>query len=71
MPNSLPDTTLPRRSEVPVVQTWDLASVYPSDDAYEDAAREALDAVPTLTRWQGQLASSPDTLHSAFKKHVQ
>jgi oligoendopeptidase F len=61
------DATLPPRAEVPAEQTWDLASVYPSDDAWEDAAREALAAVPTLTRWQRQLGASPDALLEALR----
>ncbi len=60
------DAMLPLRAEIPVEQTWDLASVYPSDDAWEDAAREALAAVPNLTRWQRQLGASPDALLEAL-----
>jgi oligoendopeptidase F len=61
------DATLPPRAEIPTEQTWDLASVYPSDDAWEDAASEALAAVPTLTRWQRQLATAPDALLEALR----
>lgn len=46
----MPDVTLPRRSEIPIEQTWDLASAYPSDAAWEDAARESLAAVPSLSQ---------------------
>ncbi len=28
----MPDVTLPPRDEIPIEQTWDLASVYPSDE---------------------------------------
>jgi oligoendopeptidase F len=65
------DATLPPRAEIPTEQTWDLASVYPSDDAWEDAAREALAAVPTLTRWQRQLGASPDALLAALRARDQ
>jgi oligoendopeptidase F len=63
----LSDTTLPLRAEIPTEQTWDLASVYPSDDAWEDAARDALAAVPTLTRWQRKLATTPEALLEALR----
>lgn len=67
----LSDATLPPRAEVPIEQTWDLASVYPSDDVWEDAAREALAAVPALTRWQRQLGAAPDALLEALRARDQ
>src|SRR5690242_13819430 len=65
------DATLPLRAEIPTEQTWDLASVYPSDDAWEDAAREALAAVPTFAHWQRQLATAPDALLEALRARDQ
>ncbi|HEU4781766.1 MAG TPA: M3 family oligoendopeptidase [Ktedonobacterales bacterium] len=67
----LSDVTLPPRAEIPVEQTWDLASVYPSDDAWEDAARKALAAVPNLTRGQRQLGAAPDVLLEALRARDQ
>lgn len=67
----MPAVTLPHRSDVPVEQTWDLASVYPSESAWEDAAREALAAVPSLTRWKGELATSPGILLEALRARDQ
>ncbi len=54
------------RSEVPVALTWDLTSLFASDDAWT-AARKDLEArVPTLARFKGHLGDSPDTLYAAL-----
>jgi oligoendopeptidase F len=54
------------RSEVPVALTWDLTSLFPSDDAWT-AARKDLEArVPTLARFKGHLGDAPDTLYAAL-----
>ncbi|HEX6121518.1 MAG TPA: M3 family oligoendopeptidase [Ktedonobacterales bacterium] len=64
----MPDaTTLPPRASVPPEQTWDLASVYPTDAAWEAALREAEAALPTLARFQGRLGESPATLLDALR----
>jgi oligoendopeptidase F len=57
---------LPPRASVPAEQTWDLASVYPSDAAWEAALCEAEAALPTLARFQGQLGASAATLLEAL-----
>jgi oligoendopeptidase F len=48
-------TTLPRRADVPTEQTWDIASVFPTDNAWLEAARAAETAIPNLNRFRGQL----------------
>jgi oligoendopeptidase F len=44
------------RQEVPAVLTWDLTDIFPSDQAWEAALAEVLQALPTVTRYQGHLA---------------
>ncbi len=38
--DSAMSTTLPERKDVPVEHTWDTASVFPSDEAWEQAFEE-------------------------------
>src|SRR5579884_748014 len=56
--------TIPKRSEVPVEYTWDLASLYATEAAWEKALEEVRTQIPTLARYQGRLAEGPDTLAS-------
>lgn len=41
---------------------WDLADLYPSDAAWDDARKKALADVPGLARFKGKLGDSADTL---------
>jgi len=59
--------TLARRAEIPVEQTWDLASVYPSDDAWAAAYATAQTALPTVANYQSRLGESPTTLLAALQ----
>ena len=40
--------TLPRRAEVPEEQTWDVHSIFPSDEAWAAALHEAGEGLPEL-----------------------
>ncbi len=59
MPNT---TTLPSRSEVPLEQTWDLASIFPTPTHWEAACNQLIEMLPTLSAYQGQLGESPQKL---------
>ncbi|MFC1757827.1 oligoendopeptidase F [Planctomycetota bacterium] len=48
---------LPERSEVAAADTWDLATLYPSDDAWQSDLEKAKEAVPKYEPFKGQLAS--------------
>ena len=59
--------SLPRRGEVPVEHTWDLASIYPTPAEWE-ADMQALEAdLPTVAAFRGRLGDSPEALLSWFK----
>lgn len=60
--------TLPKRSAVPVEQTWDLATIYPSDAAWEADFAKVTAAIPTLTAYKGRLKESGDVLLEALSK---
>jgi oligoendopeptidase F len=54
--------TLPPRNAVPVEQTWDLSSVFPTPADWEAACQQLIAALPALSAYQGRLGSSPQTL---------
>ena len=58
---------LPTRPEVPAADTWDLASLFPSDAAWEQefAAWEA--TVPIYAKFRGTLGTGPAALLAALK----
>ena len=55
-------TTLPPRNEVPVEQTWDLSSIFPTPADWEAACQQVIASLPALSAYQGKLGSSPQTL---------
>ena len=63
-------TTLALRSEVPVEQTWDLASVYATPADWDAACAELAAQLPELAAFRGRLAEGPATL-LAFLEPMQ
>jgi oligoendopeptidase F len=55
-------TTLPSRSEVPLEQTWDLASIFPTPSDWEAACGQLTGMLPILSAYQGHLGESPQVL---------
>jgi len=55
-------TTLPSRSQVPLDQTWDLASVFPTPTDWEAACLQLTSMLPTISDYQGHLGESPQKL---------
>ena len=55
-------TTLPSRNEVPLEQTWDLASIYPTPEDWEAACTQLLGMLPDLSVYRGHLGENPRTL---------
>lgn len=55
-------TSLPPRNEVPLEQTWDLDSIFPTPKDWEAACRQLTAMLPTLTAYQGHLGESPQKL---------
>ena len=66
----MPEQRYPR-AEVPTEQTWDLASVYPSDDAWEAPRAKHWPPSPPSPSWQRQLATAPDALLEALRARDQ
>jgi oligoendopeptidase F len=51
-------TSLPSRSEVPLEQTWDLASIFATPKDWESAYELLTAMLPTLSAYQGHLEDS-------------
>ncbi len=58
--------SVPKRNEVPVEQTWDVYSIFPSDAAWETAVSQVNELLPALAAFQGHLAEGPGKLVDYF-----
>ena len=62
---------LPKRDEVPEEQTWDIKSVYASDEAWEEAYKQAEQQIPGMGRFSGRLGESAAVLLEALQARDQ
>jgi oligoendopeptidase F len=60
--------TLPRRSEVPVADTWDATAVFADDAAWEAEVAAIVAELPELETFKGELGSSPANLVEWFAR---
>jgi oligoendopeptidase F len=58
--------SLPTRAEVDPRFTWDAASVFPDEAAWDSALESVLARLPDLAEFKGHLADSPDMLADWF-----
>jgi oligoendopeptidase F len=58
--------TLPTRAEVDARFTWDAASVFPDEAAWDSALETVLVRLPDLAEFKGHLGDSPDSLADWF-----
>ncbi len=58
---------LPSRSQVPAPDTWDLASLFPSDEAWEAAFADLKGRVEGFEQYRGRLGESAETLAEALQ----
>ncbi len=58
---------LPLRSEVPVEQTWDLESIFPTLSEWESALKDVDAQIPALLAFKDRLAESPQVLADYFE----
>src|SRR5699024_4375988 len=66
---------LPKREEVPIEKTWDLTTIFKTDEDWETAYDEAAKEVAKLNEFQVTLADGADqllnvleTIHAAMRK---
>ncbi len=58
--------TVPARQDIAIEHTWDIATVFGSDEAWEDKFKRIDEALPSLGRFRGRLAESPGALLDWF-----
>ncbi|HEU5438861.1 MAG TPA: oligoendopeptidase F [Ktedonobacterales bacterium] len=61
--------TLPKRSEISVEHTWDLATIYPTDADWEQDFAFIQQMLPKISAYQGRLGESGAVMLEAFKTH--
>ncbi len=64
-------TTLPSRSDVPVEQTWDLASIFPTPSDWEAACTQLDGMLPDLAAYQSHLGEKPHKLLDFIQLYQQ
>ncbi len=58
--------SLPKRAEVPVELTWDLATIYPTDAAWEAEFTRVVALLPGVAAFAGRLGESTAAMLEAF-----
>ncbi|MBS4761608.1 oligoendopeptidase F [Carnobacteriaceae bacterium zg-ZUI252] len=56
-----------KRDEVPVELTWDLSSIFESDEKQQEAVKQAVSRIPELVALKGTLSESADHLYNGLK----
>ncbi|MFI5272974.1 MAG: oligoendopeptidase F [Ktedonobacterales bacterium] len=59
--------TLPTRSEIPAEFTWNLTSIFPSDDAWETDFTRVQALLPRIEAFRGRLGESGAVMLDAFR----
>ncbi|WP_281975413.1 oligoendopeptidase F [Halobacillus litoralis] len=54
---------LPKREEVPVEKTWDLESMFATDEVWYQELEETKELLPELEKYQGKLGESAEQLY--------
>src|SRR5690625_518010 len=57
---------LPKREEVPEELTWDLTTIFATDDLWEEEFTKLQNEIPKMKDFQGKLAESANTLYELF-----
>ncbi|MBB5325549.1 oligoendopeptidase F [Anoxybacillus tepidamans] len=59
--------SLPKRSEIPVEETWRLEDIFSTDEAWEQEFQEVKNMIPKLSDYQGRLGESADVLYEVLQ----
>src|SRR5690625_3806352 len=58
---------LPERSEVPVEDTWDLTTIFATDEQWEEEYNSLNKEIPKINSFQGTLGDSAEQLYDLFQ----
>src|SRR5690625_3096595 len=58
---------LPTRSEIPVEDTWDLTTIFETDEQWEAEFQQLNEEGPKIKKFQGSLGESADQLYALFE----
>lgn len=58
----MPQINIPARADVPIEETWNLESIFPSIEAWQSTLEETQAMLPKLHPFQGKLHEGPATL---------
>ena len=58
---------IPKREEVPVELTWDLATIFETDEKWEAEFESLNKEIPKIKEFQGTLSESADNLYNMFR----
>jgi len=59
--------TLPPRSEIPVEETWNLESIFPTVENWEEGLKEVQALLPGIAEFKGKLSEGPQNLLHAIE----
>ena len=51
-----------QRNEINEKDTWDLSTIYPTDQAWEEALKDLTEQLETVAQYEGHLLDSADSL---------
>jgi oligoendopeptidase F len=61
-------TSLPARNEIPVEETWNLTSIFPTNADWEAALEHVKTELPELEKYKGRLGENPETFIEYFNQ---
>jgi oligoendopeptidase F len=71
MANDTAVKKLPTRSEVPSEDTWRLEDIFQTDQQWEGEFQEVKQLIPSMSKYQGKLGESADSLFNALQAQDQ
>ncbi|WP_066054862.1 oligoendopeptidase F [Robertmurraya korlensis] len=71
MANDTAVKKLPTRSEVPSEDTWRLEDIFQTDQRWESEFQEVKQLIPSMSKYQGKLGESADSLFNALQAQDQ
>src|SRR5437764_8213985 len=60
---------LPKRAELEEKYTWNLGSIFPNTQAWQEMAQQVAEALPSLESYKGHLGDSPHKLLEWFHEY--